>query len=72
MIIRPNLQCAMEIEVPYYSPDVGRKDVCSHCGRTGAAVIMDLKKQYKTVLPICRPCKNSGKKPFTHRPFGKK
>ena len=72
MIIRPNLQCAMEIEVPYYSSDVGRKDVCSHCGRTDAAVIMDLKKQYKTVLPIGKPCQNSGKKPFTHRQFGKK
>ena len=32
MIIRPNLQCSMQIEVPYYSSDVGRKDVCSHCG----------------------------------------
>ena len=32
MIICPNLQCSMQIEVPYYSSDVGRKDVCSYCG----------------------------------------
>ena len=72
MVIRPNLQCAMQIEVPYYSSNVGRKDVCSHCGRINTAINMDLKKQYKTVLPICKPCLDSKKKPFTQRPFGKK
>ena len=32
--MRPSLQCAMQIEVPYYGSDVGRADKCNHCEGT--------------------------------------
>ena len=71
MVMRPHLQCAMQIEICYYGSDVGRKDLCSHCGTEGAIVNAELKKSFKTVLPICDKCISDGKKPFTQRPFGK-
>ena len=71
MVLRPNLQCAMQIELCYYGADIGRKDLCSHCATEDAIVCVELKKKYKTVLPICDDCKEKGKKPFTAREFGK-
>ena len=71
MVLRPNLQCAMQVEVSYYGSDVGRRDICSHCGIEGAIVDAELKKCFKTVLPMCDHCKEIGEKTFTQRPFGK-
>ena len=59
----------LHVEVAYYSSDVGRKDTCSHLENT--MINMDLKKNYKTVLPICQGCLNNNLTPFTQRLFGK-
>ena len=53
LYIRPSLQCAMQIEVPYHGSNVGRTDKCSHCGRNNAVVSQELKQRFKTVLPMC-------------------
>ena len=71
LILKPNLQCAMEVEVPYYANDIGCRDICSHCGMEDAIINVELKKKFKAVLPICDVCVSEGKKPFTQRPFGK-
>ena len=44
MVLRPNLACAWQIELPYYGADgIGRNDLCSHCGDPEASVSIDLK-----------------------------
>ena len=53
---------------PYYgNSDLGRRDVCSHCGNINAEVNSELKKVYKTVLPICNDCIKDGKQPYVAR-----
>ena len=72
MAVRPNLSCADQIEVPYYGDnEIGRKDLCSHCGDSNSAKAEALKQQFKTVLPMCKSCGEMGKQPFTQRPYGK-
>ena len=71
LVLRPNLQCAMQVEVPYYASDVGRKDICSHCGMEDTMVNLELKNSFKTVLPVCNDCVKVGKKTFTQRAYGK-
>ena len=41
------------------------------CGTENAIVNLELKKKFKTVLPICDNCVSVGKKPLTQRPFGR-
>ena len=61
------------MEVPYYAAsDIGRKDICSHCGVENTIMNAELKTKFKTVLPICDGCISDGKQAFTQRPFGKK
>jgi len=48
--------CADEIECIYYSADLGRKDLYSHCGLPASDVDENLRRQYKTVPPICNEC----------------
>ena len=43
LCIRPSLQCAMQIEFPYYGLDASRADKCSHCGGNNAVVRKELK-----------------------------
>ena len=38
-----------------------RKDLCTHCGKPRATTDAELKKAFKTVLPICDICKGRGK-----------
>ena len=71
LVLRPDLQCAMQVEVPYYASHIGEKDICSHCGTTNTPTNVELKKKFKTVLPICSRCLEVGKQAFTQRPFGK-
>ena len=71
IILRPNLSCAMEVEIPYYGAELGRTALCSHCGDPESSVNEELKTKFKTVLPICKGCLAAGKTPFTQRPFGK-
>ena len=46
-----------------------RKDLCCHCGTTGISPDTELKKQYKTVHPICDRCKGKGRKTVTRGPL---
>ena len=46
------------------------RDTCAFCGAEEAVVDGDLKKKFKTVLPLCLECRNDGKEPIVHRPFG--
>ena len=72
IMTRPNLCCAMPVEVPYYGGNVGRPDVCAYCGVIGAEKNLALPLQYKTVLPCCEQCLKDGKNPIVYRPYGKK
>ena len=71
-ITKPNLTCAMTVQIPYYSSGIGRLDICCHCGIEEAHINEALKKSYKTVLPICDQCELEGKTAVTQYPYGKK
>ncbi|KAK7092705.1 hypothetical protein V1264_008410 [Littorina saxatilis] len=71
LVLRPNITCATPIELPYYGADLGRKDLCAYCGEQDAYTDQELKKCFKTVLPICRSCATQNT-PITQRPFGRK
>ena len=74
VMLRGNLTCASPIELPFYgtSADVGRKDLCAHCGIEGGEIDNELKKCFKTVLPICVQCKAMGLDCIVQRPYGKR
>lgn len=69
--IRTALTCGSQVEFPYYSSDLARQDICALCGDSEASVDIELKKRFKTVLPICGSCKTEGKESVTKRPYGK-
>ncbi|XP_052286545.1 uncharacterized protein LOC127882125 isoform X2 [Dreissena polymorpha] len=64
-------ECATPVEIPYYGSALGQTDVCAFCGSSGGEVDQDLKLNFKTVLPLCSPCKLNGLKPIVFRPYGK-
>ena len=68
VVVRKELTCADEVEIAYYSANLGRKDICSYCAIPEAIVDADLKKKYKTVLPICVEC-HTTKEPTTRMPY---
>ena len=74
LVCRPSLSCSSPVETPFYGQNelTNPKDICAHCGIQGASVDMDLRKRYKTVLPICEDCISSGKTAIVYRPYGKK
>ena len=47
----------------YYSTsaNIGRKNICCHCGIEGAEQDREAAEQYRTVIPFCAGCKASGK-----------
>jgi len=49
------MTCKAPVEVPYYGQILGNWniDICAHCGSPGADPKVELKKTYKTVLPLC-------------------
>ena len=55
------LTCGDTVEVPYYSCDLGRADICCHCAASGAERDPILRQQFKTVLPVCNDCLEKGK-----------
>ena len=71
VMVRAFLTCSMPVEVPYYGLELGRKDIRAHCMAEEAEIDQELKKKYKTVLPICIACKEEGKTPVLQRTFGK-
>ncbi|PJE77315.1 hypothetical protein CI610_03768 [invertebrate metagenome] len=70
-LVRMTLTCANPIEVPFYSASLGRLDLCYYCGGCDGEVDQELKKQYKTVLPVCLECLEH-EQPPCYRPYGKK
>ena len=70
--VRKNLSCSHPIELAYYSSSIGKADICCYCGEENAYRDLELKKKYKTVLPICQECELKGKSSFVQRPFGKR
>ena len=70
--VKLTLSCAHPVELAYYAAELGRRDLCAHCGDENAHLDTELKKRYKTVLPMCDACEQVGKQPIVQRPFGKK
>ncbi|WAR27046.1 hypothetical protein MAR_012750 [Mya arenaria] len=69
-VARQMLVCNTPLELAYYSSNISSpKDTCAHCGIGEGVVDLQLKKRYKTVLPLCEQCKESGKMAIVHRPF---
>ncbi|VDI69131.1 Hypothetical predicted protein [Mytilus galloprovincialis] len=66
-----NLNCNSHVELAYYGSGLGQLDICSFCGGPEADTNVELKKQYKTVLPLCKTCESKGIAPFIQRPYGK-
>ncbi|XP_041378644.1 uncharacterized protein LOC121390784 [Gigantopelta aegis] len=73
VMCRTAMNCSTHVELAFYGrPDMWKTDICCHCGAEGAEVNLDLKKNYKTVLPQCISCTQEGKQPVVQRPFGVK
>ena len=68
-LCRHGLHCGVPIEICYYSSELGRKDLCANCGSPEAMIPLELKKLYKTVLPICEECEGEGIQAVTQRPL---
>ena len=71
VFMRLNLTCESIIELPYYSSSIARTDLCCHCAAADTPVDQELKKQYKTVLPVCVQCAKKNLMPPCLRPYGK-
>ena len=46
-----------------------QKDLCCHCNKQGAQKDRELKKLFKTVLPICDGCRAENKKVYKRGPI---
>jgi hypothetical protein len=64
------LGCNDPVEVCYYGSNLGQLDLCAHCGQSGGEVSQELKKKFKTVLPICELCAVV-REIIVARPYGK-
>lgn len=71
IMCRDNLSCATPVEIPFYGSGIGRLDICCFCGTEGGEVDTELKRKYKTVLPICHTCRENGKLLIVQRPYGR-
>ncbi|KAL3856739.1 hypothetical protein ACJMK2_011462 [Sinanodonta woodiana] len=61
VFVRLQLSCAVHIEFPYYASNIGRPDICSHCGAIGAEKSQEMTGRFCTVQPLCQQCLASGK-----------
>ena len=63
--------CKSPIESTYYSSSKisKRKDLFAHCAKKDCTPNKELKKQFKTVVPICEQCKSKGKNEVTRGPL---
>ena len=69
IFVRDKLTCASPVETPYYSSSFAQLDLCSYCGNDGGLVDAELRKMYKTVLPICNDCKANRKVAIVMRQY---
>jgi len=70
VFMRLTLTCNDQIEIPYYSADIGRHDLCCYCAHDGTVVDQELKKKFKTVLPVCQACRDKSLVVPCFRPYG--
>ena len=58
------MHCKTPIEWAYYAATkiAVPRDLCCHCSKQGAQQDKELKKLFKTVLPICDECRVESKK----------
>lgn len=68
--VRMPLNCGDIVEIAYYSTGYGPLDICCFCTEE-AYTSVELRKQYKTVLPACNQCIKSGREIVCYRPYGK-
>lgn len=66
-----NINCGSPMEIAYYSSSTDRRDICYFCGATEAETNMELKKEFKTVLPLCKTCKDMGQQSLPYDPMAK-
>ena len=66
------LSCLSPIELPYYTASLGRLDICCHCGTDNTFACQEMKKRFKSVLPVCDSCCQSGKEIIARQPYGRK
>lgn len=69
--VRNDLACCVPIELQYYTSGLGITSMCCYCSSEDGTVNPDLKKKYKTVLPVCQECLDAEKQPVVQRPYGK-
>ena len=72
IMCRLGICCETPIQLPYYASGLGKSDLCCYCASEDGEVEQELKRKYKTVLPLCVTCKKNGKLPVVQRPYGKK
>ena len=65
------MHCKTPIEWVYYGATkiTAQKDLCCHCNKQGAQQDNELKKLFKTVLPICDGCQAESKKVYKWGPI---
>ena len=63
LFTRLELSCGSPMEFMFYgAPRLNvQKDICGHCATPRVTTDQELKKTYKSVLPICDKCKGRGK-----------
>ena len=68
---RLEMHCKTPIEWAYYGATkiTARKNLCCHCSKQGAQKDKELKKLFKTVLPICDGCRAESKKVYKRGPI---
>ena len=67
---RLSLTCESIIELPYYSAAIARIDLCCYCAAESTNVDQELKKRFKTVLPVCAQCQQKNCIVPCLRPYG--
>lgn len=72
VFVRQKLTCAYPIETPFYGSPFAKLDICTFCTNDNGNIDVNLKRRYKTVLPVCEDCKIQGKNAIIQRPYGKK
>ncbi|XP_014676567.1 PREDICTED: uncharacterized protein LOC106816458 [Priapulus caudatus] len=70
VMCRTGISCGCPVENPYYTSAIGRLDICAFCAAEEAEVNAEMKKKFKTVLPLCADCCEEGRKAIVYRPFG--
>ena len=68
---RLEMHCKTLIEWAYYGAMkiTAQKDLCCHCSKQGAQQDKELKKLFKTVLPICDGCWAKNRKVYKWGPI---